>query len=535
LPGICLLDNYAGGSYVYHMSSLSAKKLWWPYAGFLAVLFHLWLGFSLQRVVSSMLAEKADIFLASLASSTDQTLQASHYLEERIVATLKSIADKIASASPELLTNEWLEQLRQQNDLKAISIYDEQGLVKIAHDSSLVGTSMPVAYDCHDVLDGRKSEHIFGFSEGVFCESDAFGIAMRLNNSDVLRLLTGVDFVLGFEKNVGLTSLIERFRKHPGVVRLDLVDNSGKSLLRESAASAPENGFAASRTFLLHDVPLGRFEVSLRDEALSDLRSTGFLAIFASCFFALFGLRLADNWLQRREERLEEMRQNAETQRRIDGLGCVVAAVAHEVRNPLNTLALALNALRTDLTEGRPSSEIEPRLDLLEQTVMQANQMVKNLLQTSRPIIPQLSDISLADSLAAIAETFQNTFAGSKIALNAARPANFLADRDLLQRLLWNLLLNAQQAGADEIMIYARPDDKGTIIEVSNNGPAIPAEVMANIFVPGNTSRPEGSGMGLYNCQRICAAHNGTIHVSNGNGKTTFVMFFPADPRGKAL
>lgn len=482
-----------------------------------------------------MLAEKADIFLASLASSTDQTLQASHYLEERIVATLKSIADKIASASPELLTNEWLEQLRQQNDLKAISIYDEQGLVKIAHDSSLVGTSMPVAYDCHDVLDGRKSEHIFGFSEGVFCESDAFGIAMRLNNSDVLRLLTGVDFVLGFEKNVGLTSLIERFRKHPGVVRLDLVDNSGKSLLRESAASAPENGFAASRTFLLHDVPLGRFEVSLRDEALSDLRSTGFLAIFASCFFALFGLRLADNWLQRREERLEEMRQNAETQRRIDGLGCVVAAVAHEVRNPLNTLALALNALRTDLTEGRPSSEIEPRLDLLEQTVMQANQMVKNLLQTSRPIIPQLSDISLADSLAAIAETFQNTFAGSKIALNAARPANFLADRDLLQRLLWNLLLNAQQAGADEIMIYARPDDKGTIIEVSNNGPAIPAEVMANIFVPGNTSRPEGSGMGLYNCQRICAAHNGTIHVSNGNGKTTFVMFFPADPRGKAL
>jgi signal transduction histidine kinase len=213
----------------------------------------------------------------------------------------------------------------------------------------------------------------------------------------------------------------------------------------------------------------------------------------------------------------------------------VVAAVAHEVRNPLNTLALALNALRTDLTEGRPSSEIEPRLDLLEQTVMQANQMVKNLLQTSRPIIPQLSDISLADSLAAIAETFQNTFAGSKIALNAARPANFLADRDLLQRLLWNLLLNAQQAGADEIMIYARPDDKGTIIEVSNNGPAIPAEVMANIFVPGNTSRPEGSGMGLYNCQRICAAHNGTIHVSNGNGKTTFVMFFPADPRGKAL
>lgn len=516
------------------MNRILAKNRWWFYAGILTVLFHLWLGFSLHRVIASMLAEKADIFLSSLASSADQTLQASHYLEERIVKTLRSIAGEIASASPALFTNEWLEQLRKQNDLKAISIYDCHGRVKFAHDPLLVGTVMPVEYDCHEVLTGKKAEHIFGFSAGVFCETDAFGISLRLNNGDVLRLLTGVDFVLGFEKNAGLASLIDRFRKHPGVVHLDLVSNAGESMLRETVASAPYQGFTSSRPFLLHGVPLGRFEVSLQDEALSRLRTTGFLAIFASCCFALVGLKFSRSWLHRREERLTEKRHSEETQRRIEGLGRVVAAVAHEVRNPLNTLTLALNALRADLAEGRSSEEIEPRLELLEQTVLQANQMVKNLLQTSRPIVPQLTDIVVAASLNAVADTFQSTFPGIKVTCVEIRAASMLADKDLLQRLLWNLLLNAHQAGADEVTISAVKNEAGTTIEISNNGPAIADEVFANIFVPGNTSRPEGSGMGLYNCQRICAAHHGTIQVSNGEGATRFTMFFPADPRGNS-
>lgn len=515
------------------MKSFSANNRWWLYAVILLVFFHLWLGFSLQRAISSMLAEKADIFLAALASSTEQTLQASHYLEERIVNTLKSIATTIASAPPELLTSEWLEKLRLRHDLKAISIYDSHGRVKFAHDPASVGSNMPAEYGCHNVLEGNKTEHIFGFSEGVFCETDAFGIALRLGNGDVLRLLTGVDFVLGFEKHAGLNSLIDRFRKHPGIVHLDLVNNSGKTMLEEIVASESAKGFTSSRTFLLNNIPQGRFEVTLRDEELTKLQTTGFLAIFASCFFSLLGLKLSKAWLHRRNDRLEEQRQNEETQRRIDGLGRVVAAIAHEVRNPLNTISLALSALRTDLANGRPSAEIEPRLDLLEQTVLQANQMVKNLLQTSRPIMPQLTRIPLAEYLKAIADAFQSTFAEIRIVHGENRVAGFMADQDLLKRLLWNLLLNAQQAGADEVMIAARQTDEGTIIEVSNNGPAIPDEVFANIFVPGNTGRPEGSGMGLYNCQRICAAHNGVIQAYNGEGKTKFTLFFPADSRGK--
>lgn len=514
------------------MNKFSGKDRWWLYAGLLVVVFHIWLGISLQQLVRSMLAEKADLFLASLASSAEQTLQASHYLEERIVVSLKQIAGVIASASPETLTGEWLATMRHKHDLKAISVYDSQGRVKVSDDPALIGTEMPVEYSCHDVLHGKVTEHVFGFSEGIFCETDAFGIAMRLENGDVLRLLTGVDFVLGYEKNVGLISLMTRFRQHPGVKRLDLVNNAGESMLGDAAAAsltaAVSGGFAASRPFLLHGVPQGRFEVNLADHSLSELQRTGFLAILASCFFALLGVKLLDSRLRRRAESLEEQRQVEETRRRIDGLGRVVAAVAHEVRNPLNTLTLALNALRADLAEGRPVTEIEPRLTLLEQTVSQADQMVKNLLQASRPILPQKKALQLPEYLQQIAETFENTFAGCAVEVTCATACELYADPDQTRRLFWNLLLNAQQAGADRIELTARRDGAGVTIEAANNGPAIPEDVFANIFVPGNTSRPEGSGMGLYNCQRIMAAHNGTVHAVNGRGKTRFVMFFPA-------
>ncbi|NCB40185.1 MAG: HAMP domain-containing histidine kinase [Erysipelotrichia bacterium] len=508
------------------MNNFSTRDRWWVYAGLLIMIFHAWLGVSLHRLVNSTLAEKADLFLSSLTSSAEQTLQASHYLEERIVDSLKQIAAEIASTPSELLTGEWLETLRQKHDLKAISIYDSRGRVKVSHDMALIGTDMPSDYECHDILQGSRSEHVFGFSEGIFCETDAFGIALRLPGGDVLRLLTGVDFVLGFEKNVGLVSLIARFRQHPGVMRLDLVNISGESMLGETSGDdAP--GFSASRDFVLHGIPQGRFEVILVDKDLSDLQKAGFMAILASCFFALLGLKLLNSRIHRYSERLEEQRQIEETRKRIEGLGRVVAAVAHEVRNPLNTITLALNALRYDLEEARSVEKVEPRLKLLEDTVAQADQMVKNLLQASRPIMPQFKQILVPDWFQNIAVTFQSTFAGIKVLVENAAIGEFYADPDLLQRLIWNLFLNAHQAGADTIKIIVCQTTAGTTVDVINNGPPIPEEVCANLFVPGNTSRPEGSGMGLYNCQRICAAHNGTIRALTEEGQVKFNMFFP--------
>lgn len=509
---------------------MPAKSHWHLWIGVFIIVFHGWLGFSMHRLMKVMLAEKAELFLDSLAASTDQTLQASHYLEERIVSRLKAIAGEIAAAPAERLTQAWLETLRQQNELKGITVYNCHGKVKTAHDASLVGTEMPATFACHDLIQGKKSEHIFGFSTGIFCETDTFGYSLRLANGDVLRLLTGVDFVLGFEKNVGLPSLLARFKQHPGIGRLDLVDSRGISLLKNPVVAARSmEGYEASRTFMLHGASLGRFEVTLQDQSLADLRKTGFLAIFVSCLFALTGLNLFRVWILRREEHQEQTRHIQETKRRIDGLGRVVAAVAHEVRNPLNTLTLGLNALRSDVTEGVPTTALETRLDLLEKTVMQANQMIQNLLQSSRPILPHKRTVNFSEWLTSLTQAFQSTSSGLSLRWTGEPLAELSVDPDLLQRLIWNLLLNAQQAGAKEILLSGKKDEAGTALEINDNGRGIPQDVFDNLFVPGNTNRPEGSGMGLYNCQRICTALGGRIHAVSEPGSTSFHLYFPAE------
>lgn len=507
----------------------SSGDRWWIYAGVLALVFHLWLAVSFSRLTSVLLSEKAEIFLASLASSTEQTLQASHYLEEEIVASLRQIADLVASAPVELVSNEWLETLRQKHDLKAISIYDRSGKVRFAHDPTLIGSDLPPDYGCHDIIEGSKTEHVFGFSSGVFCETDAFGIARKMPDGGALRLLTGVDFVLGFEKNVGLVPLIKKFREYPGVVHLDLVDGNGKSLLGDAAVSNVIGGLVTSREFLLRGVSLGRFEVSLKDPAVENLRDTGFVAIIASCFFSLVGLRLLRSRLKRQAELLEEKRNAEDIRRRIEGFGRVVAAVAHEVRNPLNAMNLTVSAMRADFAEGCQKEKIEKRFELLEQTIRQADQMIRDLMQAGRPIVVNKQSVPIMNWLQAIADAFQMHAGETRIEVAADEAVSLVMDPDQMRQVVWNLMLNAVQAGAANIRLSAAADASGGYLAVSNNGPQISEETLAGLFVPGNTTRADGFGLGLYNCQRISIAHGGRITVNSAADTTAFEIFLPLE------
>lgn len=512
------------------VESQSAGERWWLYVIIAILALHIWLLLSFRQLLNSMQAEKADLFLASLASSAEQTLQASHYLEERIVASLRQIADTIVSAPSEKLTGEWLESLRAKHDLKAICIYDQHGKVRLAHDPALLGTDLPLDYGCHDVLAGTKNEHVFGFSSGVFCETDAFGMAVKLPDGGALRLLTGVDFVLGFEKNVGLVPLIARFREYPGVRHLDLVDAGGHSMLGEPAARKTARA-VITRDFILRGVRLGRFELSLQDKNLEELRIAGYLAILTSCFFFVGGMKLLQNRLKRRSELAEEQRKAEETRRRIDGFARVVAAVAHEVRNPLNTMSLTVSAARGDIADGRSAAELEPRLAIIEQTIRQADQMIRDLLQAGRPIVVQKRRLQAAEWLKEITDTFMMTNSDADIEIDVASDRTLWADPDLTRQVIWNLLLNARQAGARKIRIQCRAVAAGVCLAVSNDGPEITPEIMAGLFVPGNTTRSDGFGLGLHVCQRICVAQGGTISTTTSPAETEFRVVLPMEEK----
>ncbi|MBI3037484.1 HAMP domain-containing histidine kinase [bacterium] len=153
--------------------------------------------------------------------------------------------------------------------------------------------------------------------------------------------------------------------------------------------------------------------------------------------------------------------------------------------------------------------------------------MVKDLLQSTRPINPSTREVDLSTWCQSFQSAFQtaNPDVSLKIDLPEQRLIN--TDPDLLQRVLWNLSLNAVQAGEKLITILMNSTQPDLSIKVIDGGPGIPEDILGNLFVPGNTNRPEGSGMGLYNCHRVTSALGGTLEVKSGNAGTTFHIKVP--------
>ncbi|HNV72094.1 MAG TPA: ATP-binding protein, partial [Candidatus Ozemobacteraceae bacterium] len=104
----------------------------------------------------------------------------------------------------------------------------------------------------------------------------------------------------------------------------------------------------------------------------------------------------------------------------------------------------------------------------------------------------------------------------------------------LLRGLALNLLTNAVQAGAGKIEILCGFDSTHLRLELIDDGPGIPDSVRRNLFMPGNTTRADGSGLGLYNAWRTAAALGGQLELAEtGPGKTRFVISIPIDTEGE--
>ena len=106
-----------------------------------------------------------------------------------------------------------------------------------------------------------------------------------------------------------------------------------------------------------------------------------------------------------------------------------------------------------------------------------------------------------------------------------------MADRQLLEQVLINLLKNATDAVAESatpaIRLAGRLDFGRTVLTVEDNGPGIPAAILDQVFIPFFTTKRDGSGIGLSLSRQIMTAHNGDIVVESNDGGTAIKLVFP--------
>ena len=211
--------------------------------------------------------------------------------------------------------------------------------------------------------------------------------------------------------------------------------------------------------------------------------------------------------------------------------------VAHEVKNPLTPIAISLSDLKRSFDQKR--ADFPEILDQAVRTIGEEVETLKHLLQEfsefARLPAPRLAPCSITGLFADLESLYGRDVAGGRLAF--ARPDRevpLCADAGQLRQALVNLIKNGLEViGAKgRIVVSATVDEEATEIAVSDNGPGLTAEQWVNLFVPGFTSKAQGSGLGLTIVERIVNDHGGTIAVDSGSGTgTTFRIRLPRERR----
>jgi signal transduction histidine kinase len=228
-------------------------------------------------------------------------------------------------------------------------------------------------------------------------------------------------------------------------------------------------------------------------------------------------------------DRRTELETTLRQQDRLAALGKVVAGVAHEIRNPLNSIRLQLELLKRRTQKGMAATA---EVDAAMGQVDRLNTILGQLIGFGKPDISNRSMqdlLPLAQRSVAIA---QDRACSRNIELEVTTAESGVqASVDGLQfeQVLTNLLLNAIEASPEQAKVCVRIARAGDAVEVavSDAGAGIPEPARDHVFDAFFTTRPVGTGLGLSVSREIVAAHGGSISFVTAAKGTTFFVRLP--------
>jgi signal transduction histidine kinase len=255
-----------------------------------------------------------------------------------------------------------------------------------------------------------------------------------------------------------------------------------------------------------------------------------FVNLLGLCVVTLLASYLAER-LRITGGHLEEATARAEQAERLAALGRLAAGLAHEIRNPLGSIAGSIELLRTG---GTLCEEDQKLCEIVEREAARLNDLVGDMLDLSRPRAPVKTTVDIAAVARDLVTLAAKSGRGADVRVRYDGPdsAPVLADAAQMRQVVWNLMRNAIQASSpgDEVNVKVRDDEKADrLLEVGDHGPGIPAEARARLFDAFFTTRAHGMGIGLAVVKRIVDDHGFTVDVQSEDGQgTTFSVRIPS-------
>jgi signal transduction histidine kinase len=219
-------------------------------------------------------------------------------------------------------------------------------------------------------------------------------------------------------------------------------------------------------------------------------------------------------------------------------VGRLAAAIAHEIRNPLNYINLTLDHLRSSFAPADPGKrETFVRLTAqLKTEVARINRHITDFLKYSRPSKLELQDVDIRaeaeDALRLVEGRAEECGIETRIMQDGAIPT-VMADRESLRSVFTNLVINAVEAingaGGSISIKLSNPGADSVKVEITDSGCGIAADDISKVFEPYFSTKETGTGLGLAIVKKAVDDHGGTISVSSKQGSgTTFTIILPA-------
>lgn len=238
---------------------------------------------------------------------------------------------------------------------------------------------------------------------------------------------------------------------------------------------------------------------------------------------------------------------------KLSAMAKIAGSVAHEFRNPLNSLFLSADLLEDELSGEEAGETIAPTLTAIREEVERLNQIITHYLALSKISGGERERVDLSRLVEEFAEEWRPRAAqrGAVLKVKVERgPCPVLADPNQLRRVLVNLLENALDAAGrgsaptegrapGHLSLSVRRMRRSVRLCVADDGAGMAPAVLGRLFEPFTTTKAGGTGLGLYLVREMVLAHGGTIQVDSAPARGTRVrvrlpVFEAARARGSS-